>query len=94
MRKRNRIDWEKEMQKTEDIRMRGFRTSIFGFAIAVLFVFGASRINEEASVFPAVIMIGCFLAAIVVLVFTLRRRATKLKKIRDMEHEEQYKESE
>jgi len=94
MREKKRVDWEKEMQKTEEIRMRGFRTSVFGFVIAALFVFGASHMNEYASVFQAVIMIGCFLTAIVVLVFTLKRRAAKLKKIRDKEHEEQNKESE
>jgi phosphotransferase system glucose/maltose/N-acetylglucosamine-specific IIC component len=88
MRKRKRIDWEKEMQKTEDIRMRGFRTSVFGFVIAVMFLLGASRVNKDASVFSVVIMIGCFLAAIVILIFTLKRRAAKLKKIRDEEYEE------
>jgi len=87
-----RIDWEKEIQKTEEIRMKGFRTSIFGFVIASVFLLGASRINESASVFPALIMIGCFLAATIILIFTLRR-AAKVKKIRDEEYEK-FKENE
>jgi hypothetical protein len=86
--KRKRIDWEKEIKKTEEIRMRGFRTSILGFIVAVLFLFGASRVNADASLIPHAIMIGCFFAAVIVLVFTLRRRAEKLIKIRDEEHEE------
>ena len=90
MKRRKRVDWEKEMQKTEVIRMRGLRTSLLGFAVAVLFILGAYRMNtnEEASLFPYVTMIGCFLAATIVLVFTLRRRAKKLKKTRDEENEE------
>ncbi|MCL2146580.1 MAG: hypothetical protein FWH52_02110 [Synergistaceae bacterium] len=86
--RRNRVDWEKEMHKTEEIRMRGFKTSILGFAIAVLFLFGASRINSDASFVSHIIMIGCFIAATIVLVFTLKRRAKKLKQMRDEEHEE------
>ena len=87
--RRKRVDWEKEIRKTEEIRMRGFKISILGFAIAVLFLFGASRINTDASFISHTIMIGCFIAATIVLVFTLRRRAKKLEQIRDEEHEEQ-----
>ena len=86
--RRKRVDWEKEMRKTEEIRMRGFKISILGFAVAVLFLFGASRINNDASFVSQAIMIGCFLSATIVLVFTLRRRAKKLKQIRDEEYEE------
>jgi len=90
MRKRKRVDWEKEMQKTEAIRMRGFRISILGFAVAALFILGAYRMNtnEGASVLPHLTMIACFFAATVVLVFTLKRRSERLKKIRDKENEE------
>ena len=88
MRKRKRVDWEKEMQKTEEIRMRGFRISLLGFAVASLFLFGVSRINRDSSMLSYVIMIGCFLAATTVLVFTFKRRADKLKRLRDEENEE------
>jgi hypothetical protein len=83
MNKRKRVDWEKEMQKTEEIRMKGFRISILGFAVASLFLFGASRINSGASLLSPMIMIGCFLFATVVLVFTLKRRAGMSKKTKD-----------
>jgi uncharacterized membrane protein len=88
MKKRIRVDWEKEIQKTERIRMKGIYTSIFGFALAAVFLFGASRINDDASMFSPVIIIGCLLAATLILVFTLKRRAENLKKIRE---EENYK---
>ena len=88
MRKRKRVDWEKEMQKTEEIRMRGFRTSLLGFGIATLFLFGASRVSQDSTIFSHVIMITCFFTATIVLVFTLKRRAEKLKKTRDEENEE------
>jgi len=90
--RRNRIDWEKEIQKTEEIRMRGFKTSTLGFILAAMFLFGASRVNTDASLTSHAIMIGCFFSAVVFFVFTLRRRAEKLKKLRDEENEE-YKES-
>jgi len=86
--KRKRIDWENEIQKTEEIRMRGFRTSILGFIVAVMFLFGASRINQDASVISNAIMIGCLFAAVVVLVLTLRRRAAMLRRMKEEEHEE------
>jgi hypothetical protein len=88
MSKRKRVDWEKELQKTEEIRMKGFRTSIFGFVIAVLFIFGVSRINDSASIFPLVITIGCFLAATIILVLTLKRRSQKLQETRSEENKE------
>jgi membrane protein implicated in regulation of membrane protease activity len=87
MRKRKRVDWEKELQKTEEIRMKGFRMSLLGFGVAALFIFGASRVNDEAPIFSYVTMIGCFIAATIVLVFTLRR-AAKLKKTREEEDKE------
>jgi hypothetical protein len=84
--KRKRVDWEKELQKTEAIRMRGFRFSALGFAFAVLFILGASRLNTDAPMFSYVMMIGGFFAAIAILVFTLKRRASKLEKMREEEN--------
>jgi Ca2+/Na+ antiporter len=86
--KRKRVDWEKEMRKTEEIRMRGFKISILGFAVAVLFLFGASRINNDTSFVSHAIMTGCLIAATIVLVFTFRRSAKKSKQLRDEENEE------
>ena len=83
MSRRKRIDWEKEMQKTEEIRRRGFMTSILGFVAAALVIFGASRINNDESILRPVVMVGCIFAAIIILVFTLKRRAKRMKKIRD-----------
>ena len=88
MRKRVRVDWEKEIQKTERIRMKGIYTSIFGFALAVIILFGASQVNDGASVLTPILSVGCLLAATFIIVFTLKRRAEKLKKIKE---EEDYK---
>ena len=77
------------MKKTEEIRMRGFRTSVLGFMAAILFILGAIRMNEDVtSFFPTIIMIGCFLAATAAFVYTLRKRAERLKKQRDGEYGE------
>lgn len=88
MRKRNRIDWEKELRKTEQIRTRGFHMSVLSLLLAVAFLFGASKMNGGISVYPYLIMGGCFLAAVVVLVLTLRRRAEKQRKQKEMEEDE------
>jgi len=93
MKRKNRIDWDKELQKTERIRMNGFKLSLLGFGVAVLFLLGAGHLNEEIPVFSYAILIGCFLMATVIIVLTLKRRAVKLRKMSDEENEEN-KESE
>jgi len=82
MNKKNRVDWEKELRKTEEIRMKGFRVSIFGFVVAILFIFGVSRINNSVLLYPFLIVIGCFLAATTVLVYTFKRKSVDSKKSR------------
>lgn len=73
--RRKRIDWAEENRKTEQIRARGFKTSALSFGVALVFLFGISRINEKVSMMPIMIMVMCFAAAMAVLVMTLRRRA-------------------
>lgn len=79
MRKRKRIDWDEEMRKTEEIRSRGFRTSVLSFFVAIMFMVGANRLNEEFSIYPYLIMGACLFTAVVVMVTTLRRSAKKQK---------------
>ena len=88
MRKKKRIDWDKELQKTEEIRMKGLRISILSFAFAVLFIFGVSRLNKEVSPFPYITLIGCFVAATVLIVFIFKKRASKHKITQDEDNKE------
>lgn len=83
MNRKKRVDWEKELRKTEEIRMRGFRTSMFGFIVAILFIFGVSRINEHTFPYPIVTIVGCLFAATLVLVFTLKGKSMKSKRTTD-----------
>ena len=43
MRERKRVDWDKEIEKTEKIRRKGLFMSALSFAMAVAFIFGMSR---------------------------------------------------
>lgn len=43
MRKRERVDWDAEIRKTEQIRRKGLFMSVLSFAMAVSFIFGMSR---------------------------------------------------
>ena len=43
MRKRQRVDWDAEINKTENIRRKGLFMSILSFGMAIAFIFGMTR---------------------------------------------------
>jgi hypothetical protein len=75
-RRRRRVDWDEEIRKTERIRRKGLFTSALSFGVAMVFVFGASRMNEaNIEISRKVIVAFCFVTAMFLFRAVLTRRA-------------------
>lgn len=85
-RRRERVDWDAEIRKTEQIRRRGFVMSFLSFAVAAAAIVGAGRMGGAEIDLPrralsvALIMLACL-----VLGATLRHRA-RVKREREEAH--------
>lgn len=78
MRKR-KVDWQKEIEKTERIRRRGFGYTVAGFGLAMFWMFGAKHMGGDLPVGP-IILSFIFIAAgmlVLFLVFARHRRRKK-----------------
>ena len=77
--RRRRVDWEKEIEKTERIRRRGFGYTVGGFILAMFWMFGAKHMGGNLPIGP-VILSFIFIAAGTMLFFTLLARRKRKKK--------------
>ncbi|MBQ9419016.1 MAG: hypothetical protein IJU31_01430 [Synergistaceae bacterium] len=79
--KRPRIDWDAEIQKTENIKRRGFLMSGLSFALACALIFGMSRATgSEIEIPRAVLVAVCFFVSCVVFGIVMKRRANRKNK--------------
>lgn len=75
MKRRQRVDWDEEIRKTERIRRRGFVMSAFSFAVAVGVIFAVGRLGGiQVSVPRKVIAITCLLLGCSLFRIVLKRR--------------------
>ncbi|MDR1048452.1 MAG: hypothetical protein LBL51_01750 [Synergistaceae bacterium] len=75
-RRRRRVDWDEELRKTERIRRKGLFMSALSFGVAMVFIFGASRMNEGGiEISRKVIVAFCFVTAMFLFRAVLARRA-------------------
>ena len=62
---RKRVDWEAEIQKTEQIKRKGLLMSLVSFAVAVAVIFGVSRSTganieiPRAVLMAVVVLVSC-----------------------------------
>ncbi|MCR5347573.1 MAG: hypothetical protein K6E38_07335 [Fretibacterium sp.] len=74
--RRQRVDWDAEIQKTERIRRRGLIMSGVSFAVASAFIIGVWRMGGEDIALPRkVISVLCLAAACLVFRAVLKHRA-------------------
>lgn len=75
VRRRRRVDWDEELRRTERIRRRGLFISALGFGVAVIVIFGASRLNRDGiEIGRKIIFTFCFVIAMFLVRGILRRR--------------------
>ena len=85
---RRRVDWDEELRKTERIRRRGFFISALSFAVAVAFIFGASRFKESGVEFyRKIIFTLCLMLALFLTRCVLRRRERLRRERQELEEE-------
>ena len=86
--KRQRIDWDEEIHKTERIRRKGLFVSALGLGIAAVFVFGAGRAGPiGVDVGRKLIFTFCFVTAMFLLRGIFRRRERLRQKREEREEE-------
>ncbi len=74
--RRQRVDWDAEIRKTERIRRRGLILSGVSFAVAAAFIIGVWRMGGEDIALPRkVISVVCLAAACLVFRAVLKHRA-------------------
>ena len=74
--RRQRVDWDAEIRKTERIRRRGLIMSGVSFAVAAAFIIGVWRMGGENIALPRkVISVVCLVAACLVFRAVLKHRA-------------------
>ena len=84
--KRKRIDWDAEIQKTENIKRRGFLMSGLSFALACVLIFGMSRATgNEIEIPRAVLVTICFFVSCVIFGIVIKRRSKKRKELKENE---------
>ena len=75
---RKRVDWEAEIQKTEQIKRKGLLMSLVSFAVAVAVIFGVSRSTGANIEIPrAVLMAVVFLVSCVVFRAIVKHRKSR-----------------
>ena len=81
---RKRVDWDAEIQKTENIRRRGLLMSILSFGMAIAFIFGMSRSTGADIEIPRTVLFAViFCVSCVVLRVIMKHRAEKRKRNHD-----------
>ena len=82
---RKRVDWDAEIQKTENIRRRGLLMSVLSFGMAIAFIFGMSRSTGADIEIPRTVLFAViFCVSCVVLRVIMKHRSEKRK--RNHEH--------
>ena len=77
---RKRVDWDAEIQKTENIRRRGLLMSILSFGMAIAFIFGMSRSTGADIEIPRTVLFAViFCVSCVVLRVIMKHRSEKRK---------------
>ena len=94
-RKRQRVDWDEEIRKTEQIRRKGFFISALGFGVALVFIFGTSflggnQIGIGAELSRTLIFVLLFVLSMFVLSITLRRRARLKRELQEKKQEQEF----
>ena len=75
---RKRIDWDAEIQKTEQIKRKGLLMSLVSFAVAVAVIFGVSRsTGADVEIPRTVLMAAAFLVSCVVFRAIMRHRKSR-----------------
>ncbi len=86
--RRQPVDWDAEIRKTERIQRRGFIMSGVSFAVAVAFILGMNRLGGVEIGFPRkVLSVACLVAACVVFRAAWRRRARLKRERQERERE-------
>ena len=84
--KRKKIDWDAEIQKTENIKRRGFLMSGLSFALACVLIFGMSKATgNEIEIPRAVLVTVCFFVSCVIFGIVIKRRSQKRKELKENE---------
>ena len=77
---RKRVDWDAEIQKTENIRRRGLLMSVLSFGMAIAFIFGMSRSTGADIEIPRTVLFAViFCVSCVVLRVIMKHRFEKRK---------------
>lgn len=75
---RHRVDWDKEIEKTEKIRRRGIFMSILSLAMACAFIFGITRFSGINLEIPkSILFAGILFVSLMVLRVIIRNRLRK-----------------
>ena len=75
---RKRVDWDAEIQKTEQIKRKGLLMSLVSFAVAVAVIFGVSRsTGADVEIPRTVLMAAAFLVSCVVFRAIMRHRKSR-----------------
>ncbi|MBQ4400758.1 MAG: hypothetical protein IJQ15_03935 [Synergistaceae bacterium] len=78
---RKRVDWDAEIQKTENIRRRGLLMSILSFGMAIAFIFGMSRSTGADIEIPRTVLFAViFCVSCVILRVIMKHRSEKRKR--------------
>jgi hypothetical protein len=72
--RRKRIDWDEELKKTERIRIKGFRYTAAGFALALFWLLGARHMQREISFAPMLFSVFLVIFGALLFIFILRRK--------------------
>ena len=86
--RRNKIDWDAELEKTEKIKRRGFLMSGLSFALACVLIFGMSRATGAEVEIPRTVLTAiCFFVSCVIFGVVIKRRAKKKNESQNKENE-------
>ena len=76
--KRKRVDWDAEIQKTENIRRKGLLMSVLSFGMAIAFIFGMSRSTGADIEIPKTVLFAViFCVSCVILRVIMKHRSEK-----------------
>ncbi len=86
--RRNRVDWDEEIRKTDNIKKRGFLMSGLSFALACVLIFGMSRATGKDIEIPRAVLVAvCFFVSCVIFGVVMRRRAKKKEDLKSKKSE-------
>ncbi len=79
---RKRVDWDAEIQKTENIRRKGLLMSVLSFGMAIAFIFGISRSTGTDIEIPRNVLFAVvFCVSCVIFRAVMKHRAEKRRNI-------------